>query len=112
MAIEEFTWSPRINMPGATDYGETATKFGDGYEQVSRDGLNPRKLSFDVSFVGKESYIKEIKDFLDKHGGAKAFAWRPPLEPLGLYLGSQVKITAMGGDNYTLAATFKQAYRP
>ncbi|WP_165737940.1 phage tail protein, partial [Enterobacter hormaechei] len=50
--------------------------------------------------------------FLDRHGGTKSFQWKPPLEPLGLYRCAEYKPTPMGGENYSLSATFQQAFKP
>ncbi|WP_246829258.1 phage tail protein, partial [Morganella sp. HMSC11D09] len=50
--------------------------------------------------------------FIDRHGGIKAFQWKPPLEPVGLYRCDEHKLTPLGGDNYSLSLTFTQAFKP
>jgi phage-related protein len=45
MAIETFTWCPRINAEADTNFRVRKAQFGDGYEQVSGDGLNTRTSS-------------------------------------------------------------------
>lgn len=80
--------------------------------QITAKLVNPRSQSWDLTFVGLESYIKSIKDFLDRHEGTKAFAWKPPLEDLGLYRCKQYKPSPMGGGNWSLTATFIQAFKP
>lgn len=110
--METFTWSPRISPTQTVSMRVRKAQFGDGYQQVAGDGLNPRSQSWDLNFVGKESYIKEIKEFLDRQGGTRAFIWSPPLESLGLYRCEQYKPQPMGGGNWSLTATFEQAFRP
>lgn len=112
MAIETFTWSPRINASGDITYRVRKTQFGDGYAQVSGDGPNPRNQRYELTFIGNEARIRNIRDFLDRHQGWKSFAWKPPLEDLGLYRCESHKPTAMGAGNYSLSATFIEAFHP
>lgn len=112
MAIEVFSWCPRVNAEADTTFRTRKAKFGDGYEQVSGDGLNPRSQQWTLNFTGNEAYILEIKAFLDRHGGTKSFQWKPPLEDLGLYRSEDYKPTALGAGKFNLEATFIQAFRP
>lgn len=112
MALETFTWSPRVNPTQTVNMRTRKAQFGDGYTQVSGDGINPRSQEWDLTFIGPESYIQTIKQFLDQHEGIKSFVWKPPLEDSGLYRCEQYKPTPMGGGNYSLTATFTQAFKP
>ncbi|MDW3780578.1 phage tail protein [Kluyvera cryocrescens] len=112
MAIEEFTWCPRINAEADTNFRVRKAKFGDGYEQVSGDGLNPKSQEWTLNFTGDQTYISAIKSFLDEHNGTKAFQWKPPLEQLGLYRSETYKPTALGSGKFNLEVTFIQAFRP
>lgn len=112
MALETFSWCPRINPQQEVNFRTRKAKFGDGYEQVSGDGLNPRSQSWTLNFTGDEAYISSIKAFLDRHQGTRAFLWKPPLEPLGLYRCDTYKPTPLGAKKYNLEATFTQAYKP
>lgn len=112
MALQTFSWCPRLNATSDTKFRTRTVQFGDGYTQVSGDGLNPRSQEWTLSFTGSEDYIKAIKDFLDAHGGTRAFQWQPPLEDIGLYRCDSYKPTALGNKKYTLDATFKQAFKP
>ncbi|MCU6375031.1 phage tail protein [Morganella morganii] len=110
--IEVFTWSPRLNPQSDISFRLRKAKFGDGYEQVCGDGINPRSQKWSLNFTGTESYILPIRDFIDRHGGIRAFQWTPPLENTGLYRCDDQKITPLGGDNYSLSLTFTQAFKP
>ena len=112
MALETFNWSPRVNPSQDVTMLTREAQFGDGYTQTSGDGINPRSQSWDLTFIGIESYIKAIKEFLDRHEGTRAFAWKPPLEDLGLFRCKQYKPSPMGGGNWSLTATFIQAFKP
>lgn len=111
MAIETFSWSPRLNAGGDANFRVREAQFDDGYSQVAGVGLNPKKQSWELNFVGSEAYIKGIKDFLDRHAGSKSFRWTPPLSQLGLFRCKGYKPNALGGGNYSLSATFEQAYQ-
>ena len=106
MAIEIFTWSPRVNPTQTVNFRTRKAQFGDGYAQVSGS------QEWELSFVGTEDYIRPIKQFLDRHGGTKSFQWTPPLEDVGLFRCEQYKPVPMGGGNYSLSATFIQGFKP
>jgi phage-related protein len=112
MAIEEFTWCPRINAQQEVTFRTRTAQFGDAYKQVSGDGLNPRTQKWTMEFTGDEAYIAAIKAFLDRHSGTRSFSWRPPLEPLGLYRCNTYTPTPLGARKYNLSATFEQAFAP
>ncbi|MDD8160574.1 phage tail protein, partial [Escherichia coli] len=67
MAIETFTWCPRLNAEADINFRVRKAQFGDGYQQVSGDGINPRSQKWTLQFTGTETYIGAIKDFLDRH---------------------------------------------
>ena len=83
MAIEIFTWSPRVNPTQTVNFRTRKAQFGDGYVQVSGDGLNTRSQEWELSFVGTEDYIRPIKQFLDRNGCTKSFQCTPPHEDVG-----------------------------
>lgn len=112
MAIEIFTWSPRVSPTQTVKFRTRKAEFGGGYTQVSGDGLNNRSQEWDLNFVGTEEYIRSIKEFLDRHAGTKSFQWTPPLEDAGLFRCEQYKPVPMGGGNYSLSATFIQGFKP
>ena len=112
MALETFTWCARINAQGDSTFSTRKIQFGDGYTQTAGNGLNPRSQSWDLTFTGTETFIREIKNFLDSHQGWRSFVWKPPLEDSGLYRCEEYQPTALGAGLYELTATFVQSYRP
>lgn len=110
MAIQIFGFPARVNAAGDTRFRIRKAQFGDGYTQVSGDGINPVIRSWDLTFIGKYDYITPIIVFLETHQGVKSFQWTPPTNVPGLYRCEGYKSVAMGGENYTLTATFTEAF--
>lgn len=110
MAIKTFNFPACVNAAGDTRFRIRKAQFGDGYMQVSGDGINPITRSWDLTFIGQYSYITSIIAFLEDHQGVKSFQWTPPTQVPGLYRCEGYKPVAMGGDNYSLTATFTEAF--
>ncbi len=81
--METFTFYPNSGMELTHKPEITQIKFGDGYEQVAPKGINHNLRSYSLSFSGTESRIRQINDFLNQHGGYKAFLWTPPKSEKG-----------------------------
>ncbi|MEL4885721.1 phage tail protein [Pectobacterium betavasculorum] len=115
MAIETFTWRTQTqNQPqGTYTHRVREAEFGDGYKQVSGDGLNPETQSWPLTFTGRELDMLPILSFMRKHT-IKAFIWSPPYGAPGLYRVAKDSVSAMpvGGNAMTVMATFEQAYAP
>lgn len=111
MALKTFIWSPLNGVTGDITRRTRTAQFGDGYEQVTDDGMNSENQSWPLSFTDKWTDIKPIIDFLREHGEARAFLWTNPLGESGLYRATKLKPTALGFGNWTVAVTFVTAYR-
>lgn len=113
MAIETFIWRTQIqNQPqGAYTQRVREAGFGDGYKQVSGDGLNPESQSWPLTFTGREQDMLPIHTFMRNHV-VKSFIWTPPYGVAGLYRVAKESIGAMpiGGNAMTVIGTFEQAY--
>lgn len=114
MAILTFDakWCPRINASADVKFRTRKAEFGDGYTQVAGDGINSIKQEWALEFVGDETYIKEIKTFLENHAGIKSFYWTPPLGTKNLWRCDSYKPTALGNSLYSLSCTFIQSFAP
>ena len=111
MAIETFIWQSEKGEGEITQRVRTK-KFGDGYGQTVSDGINNKSQSWPFMHTGPKEKIKAIMVFLDRHQGAKAFLWTPPLGELGLYTCNGYNPSPRGGQVYALSATFEQAFLP
>lgn len=109
--METFTWCPRVGAQGTTRHRTRSAQFGDGYAQVSGDPINAKVQSWPLTFTQPESIAAEIRDFLDRHRGYKAFFWTPPLGELSLWRVTEYNIQAVGAGMYNISATFEQAFR-
>jgi phage-related protein len=112
MAVETFTWCPKVEAVSAPEYRVRSSKFGDGFEQVVGDGPNNRVDSWPLSFVVKEDVARQIKAFLDRHAGFKSFFWTPPLGELSFFRATAPKINPNGAGMFTLTTTFTQSFLP
>lgn len=111
MALETFNWSPRNGPTGDIKNRTRSAQYGDGYEQVTGDGINPETQSWPLTFVGMNSEIKPILKFVRSHGETRAFKWVNPLGELGLYRAIQIKPTQIDFARMSLSVTFVTAYR-
>lgn len=112
MAIETFTWPTQPGDSPTITYRIRTSQFGEGYKQVSADGPNNKEQSFPITFTGMKAQAQEIMAFLDRHAGATAFLWTPPLGGVGLYTCVNPVPTPVGGMVYKITATFEQAFMP
>jgi len=113
MAIERFSWPIEKGATGSIKPRTRSKQFGDGYSQSVSDGINNKVQSWPISYTGSADRVKEIIAFLDRHQGAKAFLWTPPLGELGLYkCPDGYQPSHKGGAVYSLAATFEQTFHP
>ncbi|CDH34750.1 phage tail protein [Xenorhabdus bovienii] len=110
--METFKWMPRVNASSSVEFAIRKAKFGDGYEQVSGAGINPKSMKWSVDFVGNEKYITEIIAFLDRHAGHQSFVWTPPLANKGLFRCESYKYQAIDYKTYSLSTEFIEAHAP
>ncbi len=110
MAVERFNWRTERQMDVTINYNVIETSFGDGYKQVSADGINNKTEQYGVRINAKTKIAKEILAFFDRHKGVKSFLWEPPLGQLGLYTCLDPKPQAQGGDLWLITGTFIRSY--
>lgn len=113
MVVETFTWPTQIASQPATEYNRTVRKvqFGNGYSQVSEDGMNSEKIKFSYSFRGPLETSLAIRDFCRRHC-IEAFTFKPPHGEAGLYRVTEdsIRLVPNGKTQATVSATFEQAY--
>ena len=107
---ETFTVRAIGTPAGTATYRVLAAQFGDGYSQEVEDGINNKVQSWPLQFVGSEAEMQAVVDFFDRHAGAKGFNWKPPLSVTGLYKVVSYTPSHLGGDVYTVTATFTQKF--
>lgn len=112
MAIETFDWVPDDEATADGSFRTRKAQFGDGYAQVSGDGLNGEEESWPLSFGGLAEEIAPILSFVRRHGGHKAFLWTPPTGDLGLYRCPTHRRQFKPGGVVVLSLNFERAYHP
>jgi len=112
MAIETFTWTPDDEASGDSTLRTRKSQFGDGYAQVSSDGLNGETDTWSLSFGGLADEIAPAVAFIRRHRGAKSFLWTNPEGVLGMYRCETFQQQRRPGGVVVLTATFERAYHP
>lgn len=110
MAVETFTWKVESGVSSTIDYRVVETQFGDGYAQISSDGINTKNESYGIKVHAIKDKAKVIMAFFDRHKGTKSFFWTPPLGELGLYTCKDPKPADIGGGLYTISGTFVKVF--
>lgn len=113
MAIDTFTWRTQGQPEGSLTQRVRSAQFGDGYKQVSGDGINPESQSWPVSFTGQQKDMVPLLSFIRSHT-TTSFLWTPPYGVVGLYrvVSDSIKAAPVGGAVMTVSATFEQAFQP
>lgn len=113
MAVETFIWPVQVASQPETDYTRTIKKvqFGDGYTQVSEDGINSEQIKFSYSYRGPLDTALAIRDFCRRHC-VNAFIFTPPHSDKGLYrvAADSIKLVPNGKTQATITATFEQSF--
>lgn len=112
MAIETFTWEPDDEAGGESTLRTRKSQFGDGYAQVSSDGLNGEVDSWSLSFGGLAEEVGPPLAFIRRHRGARSFLWTNPEGVLGMYRCETFRQQRKPGGVVVLSATFERAYQP
>lgn len=110
MAIKTFHWKIENNFQANIAYRVIETQFGDGYAQISSDGINNKNESYSIKVHAMEKDAKTIMDFFDEHKGSKSFLWTPPLGEIGLYTCKDPTPRNEGGLLYSISGTFVKVF--
>ena len=110
---ETFTWKTIGQPQGTVTLRRLSVQFGDGYRQAAGDGINNKVQTWQVQCVARgRSEANLIAAFFDRHGGYKPFYWTPPLGQQGLYEVVAYNPSPVGGEIFTISATFQQVFKP
>jgi phage-related protein len=107
----EFTWVPSSGASQTKNPAVNRAKFGDGYEQRSRNGINTNPRKWSLRFSNQSDATADaISDFLDDRGGVEAFLWTPPRGAKGVFICSDYTDTYDSVNVRTIAATFEEVF--
>ncbi len=114
--IKTFRFPARYGSEGEFEPLIREVQFGDGYRQITGDGINGEKESWPLTFSGPWTFIDPIVKFLREHAGYRSFKWRNPMYQEGLYNAGKFTVNparaTAQGRFYTLNVTFTRAYHP
>ncbi len=108
--VKTFGWKVERGPGADINYRQVVSQFGDGFKQVSADGINTKDESYSISVHGYKDMAKSIMDFFDEHNGVKSFFWTPPLGKMGLYTCSNPTPIEKGGGLYVITGTFVKTF--
>ncbi|WP_198199768.1 MULTISPECIES: phage tail protein [unclassified Gilliamella] len=76
--METFNWEVAPSMSVIAEPKVKIIKFGDGYEQRIKDGINNDLRTYSVTLNVHRDDAPVIDAFLTRQGGVHAFKWREP----------------------------------
>lgn len=111
--MEVFKWDPQIDLAIDYDQATKEVQFGDGYEQISEDGLNSMRQVFEnMMFTDYENgSVKEVFDFFMRHKFTKAFKLEIRGYSAIVRFTKPFKKKERGGDVVELSLSMKEVFR-
>lgn len=109
MAQQTFSWFPDQASQLDEAPRVRVTKFGDGYESRTPEGINTIQMKWSLTFTRGRDEALAIRDFLRDHGASLSFAWTNPFEELGSYVCRSWKTSPDRG-KISVTATFEQVF--
>ncbi len=73
--MEEFKWRPETAYQVGNEPKVKVAKFGNGYEQRVKDGINNQLKTYQISFIKHADIGKQIDEFLKDRGAVESFLW-------------------------------------
>lgn len=92
MPVQTWSWTPDYGLEKETEVAVSKMRFGDGYSQRVRFGLNTENASFSVTLSNRPATtVDAMEAFLSQHGGVDYFLWPDFNDPTNLT--KQQKVT-------------------
>ncbi len=107
----EFIWRPSYDGENDLSPRVKTIKFGDGYEQRVRDGINNTLIKMNLIFANRDIYeATAIIHFLYARAGSESFLFTPtqPLNKLLLFTCKEYTFVENFANNITINAKFEQ----
>lgn len=110
--LRTFTWCVDARATQDTQIITKSTQFGDGYEQVSSDGINNIRTSWPLTKTGYLAEIDAIYDFLIEHKGVIPFYLTINDVTKTYRTQDGISKTHMGGKVWQISFNLKQVFIP
>lgn len=103
-----------VESPGQkVEFKLLSATFGDGYEQISQEGLNSKKEEWSLTWSNEDGTdTTTIKTFLDARGGSEPFYWTAPNDTAKLWRCEGYSSKPTSPMTETVSAVFKRWYGP
>lgn len=109
-----FTWNVSANPNEDVQPNVSNIKFGDGYTQRLKKGINTMPSMWIVNFQNRsETEATEVFNFFVARGGTEYFEWTPPGQSIAKKFVCQKwgRVVHNGG-LYSISATFEEVFDP
>ena len=73
--VKTFKWRVERAVQPSLEFRVITAQFGDGYKQVSSDGINNLDESWSITTPASLREARDIKAFFLEHKGVKSFLW-------------------------------------
>jgi len=109
-----FDWAESNNLSLEEEPAVTATRYGDGYEQRSANGIHPIAQKWQLNFEQVDNAIADdILAFLRGRGGVEAFDWTPRWATAAIRVKCPRWSRSPDGDGLSrMTASFEQVFEP
>jgi phage-related protein len=108
--MSDFTYVPSYTTDGADKFAELVNKFGDGYQQVIPDGINPVAETWNLVFDPIPiADIGSIRAFFREKTG-QTFTWTNPSGVEKRYRRTGDVTWAIAGNAGSLHVTIEEAF--
>lgn len=110
---DTFYFDCSAGTAGDVKHAVRKAKFGDGYGQITKNGINARASVWTVAMQNlREDNGQEIADWLDAHVG-QSFYWTPPRSSKqGRFTCSAYTLTPVEFGLQSINATFEEVFFP
>ena len=107
---QTFNWFPDAIVQKNVKPRVRSARFGDGYEQRVRDGINTMPEEWTLTFTRNNPEINAIEAFLVAHGGADHFIWKTPQEKTAKFICRSWDFSRERGTKSALSCKFEQVF--
>lgn len=112
--MSTFTYLTDYQTPKTVEPSVTVIKFGDGYEQRQKKGINNQPQKWDLQFQNRtDTEANAIEAFFVAREGVESFDWTPPDSGTALkFVCRSWRKTPEHGGIWTITASFDQVFEP
>lgn len=111
MLIDTFQWQTQASPTGNFAHNVRSAQFGDGYKQISSNGLNQAVQQWQLAYTGHPAVTQSMLTFLNQHV-ILAFFWTPPNGKKALFRvrSDSISVTPLARNVEALSFSFEQAF--